>query len=165
MRVYRRVCLLLIKEGLRMTMMKSDVVLIREASAADLVISLSRFGRGNRLESSVALRGYVAGELSDYDQYFSDDDGNDGGDTALRVLSERAIGLGLRKFAYPLSGGTDVRLLPITDRASIVVLVVDEYEGEGESATYVQVEDVVVTSDATTADMDEVIAFLKTLRG
>lgn len=142
-----------------MKIKKADFVLVREAENAGLCVSLNNIVERNRTDLNKELSAYFISKLPNFKGYYDVDEGEDVMCSINSYIDENNIDKYL--LDYPMSEGTNIHLIPITNNLQLKVMVYDEYYGQGDSSTGVHIDRFIITEDATTDDVDKLIEMLK----
>lgn len=141
-----------------MKIKKSDFTILKEAERNGMVVSMTGIVEPIRTELNNELSKYFRGIMPNYNGSFDEHLSED----VLYVINEYIEKNKIDKYAidFPLTEGTDIHLIPITDNLQLKLLVADEYYGSGEYAKYVMADYFVINENTTTEDVDRLINFV-----
>jgi len=135
--------------------MKSDWQLVREAENSGLCVSMNSVVERNRTDLNKELSSYYKEKLPKMKSYYDVNEGEIVMESINSYMEDNNINK--HRLDYPVSEGTDIYLIPITENLSLKVDVFDEYYGQGESSTGVHIDRFVITEEASTDDVDKLI--------
>lgn len=142
-----------------MKLKKSDWMLYKEKDEQGLAISMTNIVSRNRSDLYNQLNNYCRQVLPSYYGSFNEDESDDILYALNEYLKEKSIDK--MPLDFPMSSGTDIHLIPINERLQIKVMVMDEYYGDGEYSKGIMIDTFVISEDATTNDVDELVSFVK----
>lgn len=135
----------------------SPTVKYRNAQREDVLIKLNSINGRSKRENIQELSNYAIDSMDGFEGIYNESgmypiDGSE----IFYFVSEFAKknGIDIRPIDYPISSGTDIYLLPMTENLELVIIVVDEYYGSGDSEQYVDIQNLIVNDNTTTEDID-----------
>jgi len=143
-----------------MIIKKPDWTLIREGEEQGHMVSMTGTIEPKRTPLNDELSTYFRNELPRYQGSFGEEDG----ESILYALNEYMTENKIDKYAldFPLTSGTDVHLIPVTENLSLKLIVADEYHGDGDYSKYVMADFFLINEQTTTEDVDALVQFVKT---
>ena len=142
-----------------MKLKKADREIVREAENKGLMVAMTGLAERNRTELNDELSLYFRKQMPNYKGVWDEDEGEDVLYNINNYLEENNIDK--HPLDFPVSSGTDIHLIPITENIQLKVVVADEYYGDGEYSKYVMIDFFLITENATTQDVDQLIEFVK----
>lgn len=143
-----------------MIVKKPDWTLIREGEMQGHMVSMTGTIEPKRTPLNNELSRYFRDELPRYQGSFNEEDGESILYSINEYIKENKIDKYLLDF--PLTSGTDVHLIPITENLSLKLIVADEYHGDGDYSKYVMSDFFLINEHTSTEDVDALIQFVKT---
>jgi hypothetical protein len=142
-----------------MRLKKSDWTIVKEAEDKGLMVAMTSLVEGNRTELNDKLSLYFREQMPNYKGVWDEDEGED----VLYNINDYLEKNNIDKYPldFPISSGTDVHLIPITENIQLKVVVADEYYGSGEYSKYVMIDFFLINENATKQDVDQLIEFVK----
>lgn len=139
---------------------KTDWALIRDAEAEGLMVSMNGIVERVRTDLNNKLSRFFRAAEPGYLGSFNQDSKVDS-ESVLHYINEYLEKKGVNKhLSFPVSSGSDLYLVPITENLEIKVLVVDEYYGGGESESYVMIDKFKITENCEEKDVEKLIEFV-----
>ncbi|MBG9693223.1 hypothetical protein ABD91_21020 [Lysinibacillus sphaericus] len=145
-----------------MTIQISDWGLLQRAEQAGLVSSMTGLVERVRTPLNNELSSYFRESLPKFEWLFEDDEADNNIDAVNAYLQEQGIE---KKLYMPYSSGTNIFLIPLTDNLQVKFEATDVYEGNGEYSKFTSVDFFVINESTTTADVDQLITFVKEILG
>jgi hypothetical protein len=142
-----------------MKLKKSDWAIVKEAENKGLMVAMTGLVERNRTELNDKLSLYFREQMPNYKGTWDEYEGEDVLYNINNYLEENNIDK--HPLDFPISSGTDVHLIPITENIQLKVVVADEYYGDGEYSKYVMIDFFLINENATTQDVDQLIEFVK----
>jgi len=137
----------------------ADWYYLREAENAGLVASMDGIVERNRTELNIKLSAYFRHKVPGYNSYFNEDTSEDVLYSINEYIEENKIDK--REIDFPISEGSDIHLLKITDNLQLKILVADEYHGGGDYSKFIEVDKFIINEQTTEKDVDLLIDFIK----
>lgn len=142
-----------------MRIKKSDWTIVREAEEVGFVVALTGWVERNRTKENEELSTYFRSEMPNYNGMYNEEEGEEVLEGINAYISKHDIRC--HTLDFPISSGTDVYLVPISENISLKVVVVDEYHGDGEYSKYVDINFFVMTEKTTKEDVDMLVKMVK----
>lgn len=140
-----------------MIVKKSDFTLIKEAESQGCMVAMTSTVERIRTELNKELSSYFKKSVPGFKGVYDEDEGEELLDSLNDYMKEKNI---IKSpMSYPLSSGTEVELLPLTENIQLKLLISDEYNGGGDYSKYVMIEFFMINENATKEDVDQLIAF------
>ncbi len=138
---------------------KADWVLVQEAEENGLVASMTGIVERKRTTLNNELSSYFREKMPTFLGSFDEYEGEDILYNINSYLEENNIDKS--SLDFPISSGSDIHLIPITENLKLKVLVVDEYFGNGDYSKYVMTDFFLINENTTKKDVDKLIEFVK----
>lgn len=140
----------------------ADWYLVREAENKGLSVSMDGCLERNRTELNNRLSAYYREKMPNFDPTYKEEYCED----VLYCINEyiEEKGINKRELDFPISEGTDIHLLKITDNLQVKITIADEYYGGGDYSKYIEIDRFVITPEATEEDVDILIDFVKSIK-
>ncbi|MFY0516434.1 hypothetical protein ACOMCU_01195 [Lysinibacillus sp. UGB7] len=145
-----------------MTIQINDWGLLQRAEQAGLVSSMTGLVERIRTPLNNELSSYFRERLPKYEWLLEDDEADNNIDAVNSYLHEQGIE---KELCMPHCSGTNIFLISLTDNLQVKFEATDVYEGNGEYSKYTSVDFFVINKSTTTADVDQLIAFVKEILG
>lgn len=142
-----------------MRVKKSDWALINEAEKNGMLVSMNGIVSLERTDLNKRLEKYFRENFPGYSGFWDEFEGEDILYNINSFIRENEVNI--PSLDFPLNGGDNTCLIPITENLQLEVIAVDEYYGSGEYEKYVAIEHFVITEDATEKDVNRLIEFIK----
>lgn len=123
------------------------------------MVAMTGLVERNRTDLNDELSLYFREQMPNYKGTWDEDEGEDVLYNINDYLEENNIDK--HPLDFPISSGTDVHLIPITENIQLKVVVADEYYGNGEYCKYVMIDFFLINENATKQDVDQLIEFVK----
>ncbi|PYE51467.1 hypothetical protein HUB98_05610 [Paenibacillus barcinonensis] len=136
----------------------ADWYYVREAEKVGLVASMDGVVERNRTELNNRLSAYFRNKMPGYNSYFNEDQCDDVLYSINEYINENKIDK--YEIDFPISEGSDIHLLQITDNLQLKILVADEYHGGGDYSKYINVDKFIINEQTTEQDVDMLIEFI-----
>ncbi|WP_145413453.1 hypothetical protein [Paenibacillus xylanexedens] len=137
----------------------ADWYYVREAEKAGLVASMDGVVERNRTELNNELSAYFRSEMPGYNSYFGEDQCDDVLYSINEYIKENKIDKS--EIDFPISEGSDIHLLKVTENLQLKILVADEYHGGGDYSKFIDIDRFVITEKTSKKDVDVLIKFIK----
>lgn len=137
----------------------ADWYYVRESEKNGQVVSMTNVVVRNRTELNNKLNAYFRSRLPNYKTIFDEEKCEDILFNLNDYIEENNIDK--REIDFPITEGTDIHLLKITDNLSLKITVSDEYHGSGDYDKYIDIGYFVINENTTEADVDVLIEFIK----
>jgi|GEM_PF-3156392 len=137
----------------------ADWYYLREAENAGFVASMDGTVERNRTELNNKLSAYFRDKMPGYNSYFNEETSEDVLYSINEYIEENKIDK--REIDFPISEGSDIHLLKITNNLQLKILVADEYHGGGDYSKFIDVDKFVINEQTTEKDVDVLIDFIK----
>ncbi|MCY8122215.1 hypothetical protein P8860_22340 [Bacillus spizizenii] len=142
-----------------MKLKKADWVIVREAEKQGLMVGMTGLIERKRTNLNNELSDYFRKRLPDYTGSFDEIEGEEILYSINEYITENNIDM--YPLDFPITDGTDVHLIPITENIQLKVIVADEYHGGGDYSKYVIADFFLINDKATTKDVDTLLQFVK----
>ncbi|MCC9021715.1 hypothetical protein [Bacillus nakamurai] len=142
-----------------MKLKKADWTVVREAEEQGLMVGMTGHIERKRTNLNNELSDYFRKQLPDYTGSFDENEGEEILYSINEYITENNIDM--YPLDFPITEGTDVHLIPITENIQLKVVVADEYYGDGDYSKYVMADFFLINDKATTKDVDTLIQFVK----
>jgi hypothetical protein len=141
-----------------MKIRKADWVIVREAEQNGLMVGMTGLVERNRTDLNNELNTYFRSRLPKYLGSWDEYDGED----VLYSINEYMKENNIDKYQldFPMTGGTDVHLIPVNNNLQLKLIVADEYYGDGDYSKYVMADFFMINEYTTKEDVDTLINFL-----
>jgi len=137
----------------------ADWYYVREAEKEGRVASMTNVVERNRTELNDQLSSYFRSKIPNYKSIFDEHECDDILFNLNDYIEENNIDK--REIDFPITEGTDIHLLKITDNLHLKILVVDEYYGGGDYEKYIEIGYFVINENTTERDVDKLVDFVK----
>lgn len=137
---------------------KADWVIVREAEQLGNMVGMAGEIERERTVLNNELMNYFRKQCPNYTGCFDEDKAEDILYNINEYIQENNIDMYLLNF--PISSGSDIYLLPITENLQLKVLVVDEYYGHGDYEKYVMANFFLINENTNEKDVDALISFV-----
>lgn len=146
-----------------MQIKKSDVGLLNDAKKLGLVAAMTgMMATRDRTPLNNELSNYFRQQMpKNFYGIIEEEDVEDALDEINEYIKEHQITKFTRSISMPYSSGENLYLIPITENLQVEVLVVDEYEGDGDYSKFIEIAYFVITENTTKSDVDELVLFTK----
>jgi len=142
-----------------MTKTQADWVTIKEAENQGLMASMvAKHQHFQPQTHTQALSHYFREQHPHYLPYVKEEKVDDAIYELNTYIEENKINI--HPFDFPMTGGLERRLLPLTEHLSLKIGLIDDYYGGGDYAQYVTLDSFVVDDETTTDDVDKLITFV-----
>ncbi|ANB49335.1 MULTISPECIES: hypothetical protein [Bacillus amyloliquefaciens group] len=142
-----------------MKLKKADWVIVREAEEQGLMVGMTGQIERKRTDLNNELSDYFRKQLPGYTGSFDENEGEEILYSINEYIAENKIDM--YPLDFPITDGTDVYLIPITENIQLKVIVTDEYHGSGDYSKYVMADFFLINDKATTKDVDTLLQFVK----
>lgn len=133
--------------------------MVREAEDEGFMVGMTGFVQRKRTDLNNELSTYFREQLPKYSGTFDEDKGEDILSNINAYLKEKEINK--HPLDFPLTSGTDIHLIPVTENLQLKVLVADEYYGDGDYSKYVMADYFLINENTTKQDVESLIEFIK----
>jgi len=137
----------------------ADWYYVREAEKEGRVASMTNVVELNRTVLNNKLSTYFRSKIPNYNSIFDEDECND----ILLALNDyiKENNIDKNYIDFPITEGTDIHLLKITDNLHLKILVADEYYGNGDYDKYIEIGYFIINENTTEQDVDKLVDFVK----
>lgn len=145
-----------------MKTVKSDWAVYQEALKEGRVAHMSSFlSIKESKELTKKLEKYFKEKISNHKGVWEEEDGEEVLLKINKYMKENQVDK--QKLSYPIFAGSNVYVIPVGENIQFKVLVVDEYYGNDESETYVEIEEFIVGENAKEKEVDQLVELMKEL--
>lgn len=136
----------------------ADWYYVREAENNGLMASMTNIIERKRTDLNIKLSSYFRNKLPNHDGFYEEDKCDDFIYTLNEYITENKIDKPYIDF--PISQGTDIYLVPITDNLEAKIILSDEYYGGGDYSKFAEISHFKINENTTEKDVDKLIEFL-----
>jgi hypothetical protein len=140
-------------------MKKHDWVILREAEDMGLVVAMTSTVERNRTTLNNELSAYFKTKLPNYSGIFDEETYEDILDQINSYIDEHNIDK--HELTFPITEGSDIYLIRITDNLQLKILIADEYYGDGDYSKYISIDFFVINENTTSKDVDVLTDFIE----
>lgn len=140
---------------------KSDTAIQREAEKNGFVASMTVITNKDITEHAKDLGLHFRKNLPRYSGTYDEEESEEVLYECNKLLKKQKVDAPIIDF--PLSGGSNIHLLQITKNLQLILIVVDEYYGDGEYSKYTDLSSFIINETTDVEDVDQLIDFAKKL--
>lgn len=142
-----------------MKIRKADWAIVRDAENKGLMAAMTSLVEKKRTDLNNELSDYFRKNVPNYSGSFGEDESEDILYSINSYIEDNNIDR--RPLDFPLTEGTDIHLLPISDNIQLKVVIADEYYGGGDYSKYIMIDFFLINENTTEQDVDVLIEFVK----